>query len=110
MRRINIEDRGQALEVAHREATGAQDPRWARAPVRGQLVHEAQELGGLAPGRVSYRGLLVGSDGQLRRGQRGLTVQPAPAQPQGDLAGQGDLFVGLWAELLSHQLLSPQSN
>ena len=98
MRRINVEDRGQALEVAHREATGAQDARWARAPVRGELIHETEERGGLTPGGIIHRRLLVGGDGQLRCGQRGLTVQSALAQPQGDLAGQCDLFVGQRAE------------
>ena len=100
MCRVNIEEQRQPLEIAHREATGTQDPRWTRAPVRCDLVHEAEQLGGLAPGRGIHRGLFVGDDRQVGCGQRGLTVKPVPAQPQGDLAGQGHVVGGQGADQL----------
>jgi len=89
MCRVNIEEGGQSLQIAHRKPPRTQHPRWTRAPVRCDLVDETEQLGSLLPSRGIHRGLFVGDDLQVGWGQRGLAVETLPSQPQGDLAGQG---------------------
>ncbi|MBW8731288.1 MAG: hypothetical protein JF622_09995, partial [Terrabacter sp.] len=89
---VEVERHLRDAEVAHRQAAGAQDPRWFGAPRRGQLVEVGQALArGTAGSGVDERD---GSGLDVGRRQLGRPVQAALPQHEPDLAGERDAVGG----------------
>ena len=88
---VHVQPGGEPAQVAHGQAAGAQDPRRAGAPVGRDLVDQAEQVRGLAARGVVDGVAGVRGEGERRRLEVEMAVQPVAAQPQGHLARHDDV-------------------